>query len=87
MSATEFQASERARLFGVVRKLNWKLGRAAGRRAIRGDARFPGICAAADALGITREHAYRVLTGERQSRTLIRKLAKHGLTPNRGGRR
>jgi hypothetical protein len=49
--------------------------------------RFPGICAAAEQLGITREHAYRVLTGERKSRALVAKLAKRGLTPVLGGGR
>jgi hypothetical protein len=35
--------------------------------------RFPGICAAAKALGVTREHLYRVLTGERHSASLSRR--------------
>ena len=35
--------------------------------------RFAGICADAEALGVTREHLFRVLVGERQSRSLLRR--------------
>lgn len=41
--------------------------------------RFPGIVAASRAAGVTREHAYRVLTGQRRSQTLERVLRQHGL--------
>jgi hypothetical protein len=33
--------------------------------------RFPGICAAARALGVTRHHLYFVLLGDRQSPVLL----------------
>jgi hypothetical protein len=35
--------------------------------------RFTGICADAHALGVSREHLFRVLTGERESRSLLRR--------------
>jgi len=35
--------------------------------------RFPGICAAARELGVTREHLYRVLSGQRVSHSLLRR--------------
>jgi hypothetical protein len=40
--------------------------------------RFPGICADAVVLGVTREHLYRVLTGERRSPLLGRYRALKG---------
>jgi hypothetical protein len=43
--------------------------------------RFPGICTDAELLGVSREHLYRVLTGERESKSLLeryRALAKKG---------
>lgn len=43
--------------------------------------RYAGIVAAARAAGVTREHAYRVLSGERQSARLLRLLKQHGLRP------
>ena len=33
--------------------------------------RFPGICAAASALGVNRIHLYLVLSGQRESRRLM----------------
>jgi len=41
-------------------------------KGISGRPRFPGICEAAEALGVDRSHLYRVLTGERESRRLTR---------------
>ncbi len=35
--------------------------------------RFVGICADARKLGVSREHLYRVLTGKRQSRLLLKR--------------
>jgi len=35
--------------------------------------RFIGICADATKLGVTREHLYRVLIGQRTSRSLLRR--------------
>jgi|GEM_PF-3846276 hypothetical protein len=39
-------------------------------RRKRGPTRFRGICADAEALGVTREHLWLVLTGHRVSRPL-----------------
>lgn len=50
-----------------------------GTRKTDRQVRFPGIVAAARAAGVTREHAFRVLTGKRQSRSLEHKLRQHGL--------
>lgn len=44
-----------------------------GRRAPR--ARIPGICEDAATLGVNRSHLYRVLTGRRQSRSLLERYA------------
>lgn len=38
-----------------------------GLRGRNGRTRFPGICEAAAAFGVTRQHLYFVLTGERRS--------------------
>ena len=35
--------------------------------------RFAGICADARALGVSREHLFRVLSGQRQSRSLLQR--------------
>jgi hypothetical protein len=46
--------------------------------------RFPGICEDAFRLGVTREHLYRVLIGERQSKSLLkryRELKGHETEP------
>ena len=41
------------------------------RHGARGPVRFPGINAACAALGCSRTHLYSVLTGQRQSRSLL----------------
>lgn len=38
--------------------------------------RFPGIGADADALGVTRQHLYLVLIGQRQSISLMKKYRR-----------
>ena len=45
--------------------------------------RFPGICEDAFRLGVSREHLYRVLTGERKSKSLLKRYTemKRGLNP------
>ena len=43
------------------------------RHGARGPVRFPGINAACAALGCSRTHLYYVLTGQRQSRSLLRR--------------
>lgn len=48
--------------------------------------RFVGIVAAAKAAGVTREHAYRVLTGQRRSHSLERRLRELGLMGQGGAR-
>jgi hypothetical protein len=42
----------------------------------RGRVRFPGICEDATRLGITREHLYRVLTGKRKSKSLLKRYTQ-----------
>jgi hypothetical protein len=44
-----------------------------GKSETKRRSRFTGICADAEALGVSREHLFRVLTGERQSRSLMRR--------------
>jgi hypothetical protein len=44
-----------------------------GKSETKKRSRFTGICADAQALGVSREHLFRVLTGERQSRSLMRR--------------
>lgn len=58
----------------------WTAARRRMRRPGRVHVRFPGICAAARELGVTRVHLYLVLTGQRESRNLTaryRALMKH----------
>lgn len=38
--------------------------------------RFPGSCVFAEEIGVTPAHVYRVLMGERQSRSLVAKYAE-----------
>jgi hypothetical protein len=44
-----------------------------GKSETKKRSRFTGICADAEVLGVSREHLFRVLTGERQSRSLMRR--------------
>jgi len=46
------------------------------RRRGRGPTQFAGIVWQARALGVTRHHLYQVLTGQRQSNSLLRRHAE-----------
>jgi len=51
------------------------------RKRIKNRAKFPGIVAAARALGVTRIHLYLVLSGKRESKSLrkrYRELKRNG---------
>lgn len=72
------------RIAEMKTKRNPKRQPAAARRAAP---RFPGIAREAAALGVDRTHLWRVLTGRRESRSLLRRHAelvangKEGTTP------